>query len=108
MPPDEIATFGPSDEAQCGFPVIRRKFPDPPIKFPDNLSKFPDPLSREFREKPERRKGLFGPNSTPRRPKPRKFPVFSLMIREFDAESSSHRTVPSATQSGMFPYILEK
>jgi hypothetical protein len=31
--------------------------------------------------------------------KPLKFPVFSLMIREFDAESSSYQTASSATQS---------
>jgi len=30
------------------------------------------------------------------------------MIREFDAESSSRQTALSATQSGMFPHILEK
>src|ERR1019366_5071813 len=29
------------------------------------------------------------------------FPVFSLMIREFDAESSSHRTASSSKQSGI-------
>jgi hypothetical protein len=28
-----------------------------------------------------------------------KFPVFSLMIREFDAESSSHQTARSGSQS---------
>jgi len=28
-----------------------------------------------------------------------KFPIFSLLIREFDAESSSHQTASSATQS---------
>ena len=33
--------------------------------------------------------------------KSRKFPVFSLMIREFDAESSSHQTASSATQSAI-------
>jgi len=30
------------------------------------------------------------------------------MIREFDAESSSHQTASSAIQSGMFPYFVEK
>jgi hypothetical protein len=30
------------------------------------------------------------------------------MIREFDAERSSHQTAPSAIHSGMLPYILEK
>ncbi len=89
------------------FPVIRRKFPDPPIEFPDNVSKFPVRLSREFRRKPQRRQGFFGRNSAPRWPKSRKFPVFSLMIREFDAESGSRQTASSATQSGMFPYIVE-
>ena len=32
-------------------------------------------------------------------PKTAKLPVFSLMIREFDAESGSHQTASSATQS---------
>jgi len=66
MPPDEIALFGPSDEGQCSFPAIRRKFPDPPTKFPDNVSKFPDPLSREFRRKAAGRQGFFGCNSAPK------------------------------------------
>ena len=89
------------------FPVIRRKFPDPPIEFPDNVSKFPVRLSREFRRKPQRRQGFFGRNSAPRWPKSRKFPVFSLMIREFDAESGSHQTASSAIQSVLFHYNLE-
>jgi hypothetical protein len=37
-----------------------------------------------------------------------KIPVFSLLIREFAVESGSYQTASSATQSGMFPYILEK
>ena len=37
----------------------------------------------------------------------RKFPVFSLMIREFDAESISHQTATSAKQSVLFTYNLE-
>ena len=31
--------------------------------------------------------------------KSRKFPVFSLMIRELDVESSSHQTASSATEA---------
>ena len=38
----------------------------------------------------------------------KKFPVFSLFNREFDAETGSQQTATSATESGMFPYILEK
>ena len=60
MPPDGVALFGPSDEPQSGFPVVRRKFPVLPKKFPVRVSKFPDPLSREFEQKPERRRGIFG------------------------------------------------
>ena len=37
-------------------------------------------------------------------PKSEKFPVFSLMIREFDVESGSHRTAPSATQSAILAF----
>lgn len=39
------------------------------------------------------------PTSRSRTRKSQEFPVFSLMIREFDAESSSLKTVPSAKQS---------
>jgi len=92
MPADEIALFGPWEEAQFSFPVIPRKFPDPPIKFPD-------PLSREFGQKPERKQGLFSPKSASGHPKSPKFPVFSLMIREFGAESSSHQTGSSTIKS---------
>src|SRR5271156_3876822 len=41
-------------------------------------------MSREFGEKRERRQSFFGFKQPPRRSKSRKFPVFSLMIREFD------------------------
>ena len=38
-----------------------------------------------------------------------KFSVFSLVIREFETtETGSHLTAPSATQSGMLPYTMEK
>ena len=37
-----------------------------------------------------------------------KFPVFSLMIREFDAESNSHQTASSATESSVFEFSAEK
>jgi hypothetical protein len=36
-----------------------------------------------------------------------KFPVLSLIIREFDAESSSHQTASSATQSSIFTFSAE-
>jgi len=50
--------------------------------------------------------GLFQLQSMPRALKSRKFPVFSLMIREFDVESSSHQTASSATQFATFTYNL--
>ena len=40
-------------------------------------------------------------------PKIAKFPVFSMMIRESYAESSSHPTASSAIQSVQFHYNLE-
>ena len=40
-----------------------------------------------------------GPKSGRKRPKSRKFPVFSLMIREFGLESGSHQTASSANES---------
>jgi hypothetical protein len=55
------------------------------IEFPVPLKQFPVPLNREFRQKPERRQGSFGPSLTANHPKSRKFPVFSLMIWEFDS-----------------------
>jgi len=60
-----------------------RDFPDQKsireFNFPDTRSKFPVPLSREFRQKPERRRSFFGFKQAPRRSKSRKFPVFSLI-----------------------------
>src|SRR5712671_373318 len=41
------------------------------------------------------------------RPKSIKFPAFSLVIREFDAENGSRQTASSATQSALFHYNLE-
>jgi hypothetical protein len=35
------------------------------------------------------------------------FPVFSLMIREFDAENGSQQTVPSANQYSIFALFAE-
>ena len=37
-----------------------------------------------------------------------KFPVFTLMIREFDAETGSHLTVSSAKQSAISAFSAEK
>jgi hypothetical protein len=42
------------------------------------------------------------------RPKLHEFPVLSLMIREFDAESSSQQTAASANQSSAFGFSAEK
>ena len=39
--------------------------------------------------------------------KSKKFPVFSLLNREFDAESSSHQNAPSASQSSIFAFSAE-
>ena len=36
-----------------------------------------------------------------------KFPLFSLLIREFDPESGSHETTPSATESVISSYNWE-
>jgi len=45
--------------------------------------------------------------SASRGSKSRKFPVFSLMIREFDAESILHQTASSANQSTIFAFAAE-
>jgi hypothetical protein len=65
-------------------------------------------LSREFARKTRADPQLFGPLSLGSGLKSQEFPVLSLFIREFDPESSSHRTASSATQFGMFPYNMEK
>jgi len=41
-------------------------------------------------------------------PEMRKFPVFSLMIRELTRESSSHQTAPSATSAKDFKTMEER
>jgi hypothetical protein len=56
-------------------------------------------LSREFAEKTQAPLGLFRRFGSKSEPKSQKFPVFSLMIRDFDAESSLHQTAASATES---------
>ena len=73
----------------------------------DLEAEIPVRLSRVFRQKPERRRGFFGCNPASRGPKSRKFPVFSLMIREFDAENSSPQTASPAIQSVLVHYIPE-
>ena len=78
------------------FPAIRRKFPDRLIKFPDNISKFPVRLSREFRRKSERRQGLLGCKSGPKRPKSRKFPVFTSAFQEHSPSRGGQR-LPSGS-----------
>jgi hypothetical protein len=61
--------------------------------------KFPVPFSREFSEKDQWWRELSDRLEAQKRPKTRKFPVFSLMIREFHAESSSQQTATSAKQA---------
>jgi hypothetical protein len=65
-------------------------------------------LSREFAQKTQADPQLFGSLSLGSRLKSHEFPVPSLFIREFDAETGSIQTAPSAKQSDMFPYVMEK
>jgi hypothetical protein len=58
-------------------------FPDFLRTIPDPLNKFPVPLSREFVEKPEIDSGFFDVTSRRQRRRSAKFPVFSLLNREF-------------------------
>jgi hypothetical protein len=74
-------------------------FPDRRKEFPVRPLKFPVPLRREFAEKALAEPALFGVRSSRSEPKTAKFPVFSLMIREFDAENGSQQTATSATAS---------
>ena len=107
-PADVISLFRPVGmNLNACSPVNTRKFPDTPTKFPDNVLKFPDPLSREFGYKPERGQGFFACDPVLRRAKSGKFPVFSLMIREFDAESNSHQTASSAIFSDVEEFQFE-
>ena len=80
---------------------MSKKFPVPPECFPVRLS-------REFRQKTERRQGLFDPNPTPNRPKSRKFPVFSLMIREFGTQRALRIRLRHPPSSLRFSRSLRK
>jgi hypothetical protein len=64
-------------------------FPDRRKEFPVRPLKFPVPLRREFAEKALVEPALFGARSSRSEAKTAKFPVFSLMIREFDRESAT-------------------
>jgi hypothetical protein len=64
-------------------------------------------LSREFAEKPTAVPGLFLCQSLGAEPKSKKFPVLSLFIREFDAETGSRKTASSARQSAIFVFSPE-
>jgi hypothetical protein len=74
-------------------------FPVPPIQFPDPPEKFPDLLRREFGQKTEVLQGVADDYPAPECPISRKFPVNSLLIREFAPENGSLLTAPSASSS---------
>jgi hypothetical protein len=64
-------------------------------------------MSREFAEKPQAVPGLFLSRTPESTRESKKFPVFSLMIREFDPEKGSIQTASSATQSVGFAFSQE-
>jgi hypothetical protein len=92
-------------------PECADRFPDrAPIRehrFPVIHLKFPVPISREFSEKAQTPQGIFRGENPNRGPIYAKFPVFSLMIREF-AENGSQQTAPSATESPIIVSLLPK
>jgi hypothetical protein len=65
-------------------------------------------LSREFAQIDQVNKGLSRPGAGSKGPKSKKFPVFSLMIRELTTESSSHQTASSAKQSAIFAFSAQR
>jgi hypothetical protein len=65
-----------------------------PVSFSPNV-----PSSREFPEEGQQRRGLSEQLRRQKLHECVKFPVFSLIIREFDAESSSHQAATSAARS---------
>jgi hypothetical protein len=78
------------------------------VHFPDVPSKFPVRISRELGRKEPLPRGLLGPERRTKSPKTAIFPVLSLMIREFSAESGLHMTGSSASQSYNVGYPPEK
>jgi len=54
------------------------------LQFPDPRSKFPVPISRELSAKEHVSRGVLAGDEAQIGPKFAKFPVFSLLIREFD------------------------
>jgi hypothetical protein len=86
-----------------------------PRQFPVRALKFPVRLGREFRQKLQRKLGFFVREVPLRRQGSQKFPVFSLMIREFGrrerfasdcvirhAVPISPLAVPAITKKGAF------
>ncbi len=83
------------------FAVPRWRFPDSRKEFPVSASNFPVNLRREFVEKPQSLPQFSRWELLSRGLVLTKFPVFSLMIREFVAETGSHRTASSASQASV-------
>jgi hypothetical protein len=64
-------------------------------------------IFRELRKKGQRTRGLLRLGSAQNRLKSTKFPVFSLVIREFDAENGSQQTASSAKPSSVFVFSAD-
>jgi hypothetical protein len=76
-------------DAEKAFPVPSNHFPVPPKIFAVRLR-------REFRKKGQLIQAIRAVHQSQKHPESRKFPVFSLGIREFPAENGSLVTAPSA------------
>ena len=83
--PRRKSGFGPVTSMRCLDAYTIPQFPN--SLFPRFISlirgKFPVPLTREFRQITEAFQGVANEDSAPEGPFWRKFPVFSLLIREF-------------------------
>jgi hypothetical protein len=64
--------------------MVQNKLPVPQISFPDPPKKFPAHLSRESAQKIEALHGFGSDHFTPEGSVRWEFPVFSLLIREFN------------------------
>jgi hypothetical protein len=93
---------GLSNEPESGFPVVRRKFPVPAQIIPCSCFKIPCSLESGISTKTSEKKGFFVCETSLGRQESQKFPVFSLVIREFDTETGSRLTASSANESSGF------
>jgi hypothetical protein len=83
-------------DCAAAFADAEREFPVRPNQFPVPQKIFPVRLRREFDQKGQSILTVRAAHQSQQRPESRKFPVFSLGIRESSAENGSLVTARSA------------